>query len=104
MSIIIQKDNPNDPLHPRIYRMNNNDDGTFTYTRLNNDFSEYKNPDGKPDSFNTNEDLSIQVGYRQIQEQRGGKKQKKSNKSKKQKKSNKSKKQKKSNKSIRRRK
>ena len=90
MSIIIQKDNPNETLNPRIYRMNNNDDGTFTYTRLNNEFSEYKNSDGKPDIFTNNEDFTVQFGYRQIQEQRGGKKQKKSNKSKKQKKSNKS--------------
>jgi hypothetical protein len=82
MSIIIQKDNPNDPSNPRIYRMNNNNDRTYTYTRLNPDFSEYKNANGESDIFTNNTDFT-NAGYREIQEQRGGKKQKKSKKSRK---------------------
>jgi hypothetical protein len=72
MSIIIQKDNENDPLNPRIYRMNNNDDGTYTYKRLNNDFNEYKDANGKSDIFITDVNFT-NSGYREIQEQRGGK-------------------------------
>ena len=89
MSIIIQQDNQNDPLKPRIYRMINNNNGTFTYTRLNTNFSEYKNANGESDIFTNDTDFT-NSGYRQIQEQRGGKKSKKSKKTKKSKKSKKS--------------
>ena len=82
MSIIIQKNNENDPLNPRIYRMNNNNNGTFTYTRLNTNFSEYKNANGESDIFTNNTDFT-NSGYREIQEQKGGKRRIKSRRGKK---------------------
>ena len=82
MSIIIQKDNENDPLNPRIYRVNNNDDGTYTYRRLNNDFNEYKDANGNSDIFTTDVNFT-NSGYREIQEQRGGKRRIKSRRGKK---------------------
>ena len=72
MSIIIQKNNENDPLNPRIYRMTNNNDRTYTYRRLNNDFNEYKDANGKSDMFTSDINFT-NSGYREIQEQRGGK-------------------------------
>ena len=82
MSIIIQKDNEYDPLNPRIYRMNNNNDGTYTYRRLNNNFNEYKDANGKSDMFTSDINFT-NSGYREIQEQRGGKRRIKSRRGKK---------------------